>query len=83
MCSHTDRPRTLETQLAEEPLVLAGLVLLLELDARLETVRLPLDGVLQVLGGHLVEGDVRHAVAGGHQMVVVQDLCAGRTNETR
>lgn len=68
---------TSEAQLAEEPLVLAGLVLLLELHAGLEAVGLSLDGVLQVLGGDLVEGDVRHAVAGGHQMVVVQDLAKG------
>lgn len=65
---------TLETQFAEEPLVLAGLVFLLELHTGLETVGLPLDGVLQILDGDLLERDVRNAVAGRHQVVVVQDL---------
>lgn len=65
---------SLETQLLEEPLVLALLVDGLELDAGLEAVRLALDGILQVLGRQLLKADVVRRVAGGHQMVVVQAL---------
>jgi len=68
---------SLETQLLEEPLVLALLVDGLELDAGLEAVRLALDGILQVLGRQLLETDVVRGVAGGHQMVVVQALQEG------
>lgn len=67
----------LEPQLGEEPLVLAGLVSLLKLDASLEAVRLPLDGVLQVLGADLLEGNI-NAVSRGHQVVVVDQLEWGR-----
>lgn len=63
----------LEAQLLEEPLVLAGLVALLEFDAGLETMGLPLNGVLQVLGRNFLELNV-DTVSGGHQMVVVQQL---------
>lgn len=64
----------LESQLLEEPLVLALLVDRLELDTGLETVRLALDGILKVLGRQLLEADVVRGVAGGHQVVVVQAL---------
>ena len=63
----------LESQLGEEPFVLASLVALLELDPGLETVRLPLDGILQILRVDLLERDV-NAVASGHQVVVVHQL---------
>jgi len=64
----------LETQLLEEPLVLALLVHRLELDAGLETVRLALNGILQILGRQLLEANVVRCVAGRHQMIVVQAL---------
>lgn len=63
----------LESELGEEPFVLASLVAILELDPGLETVRLPLDGILQILRVDLLERDV-NAVAGGHQVVVVNQL---------
>lgn len=66
---------SLESQLLEEPLVLAGLVTFLELDADLEAGLLALDWILQVLGGIFrVQADVRNAVPSGHQVVVVQHL---------
>jgi len=55
---------SLETQLLEEPLVLALLVDVLELDAGLEAVRLALYGILQVLGRQLLKADVVRRVAG-------------------
>lgn len=73
----------LESQLGEEPFVLAGLVAILKLDPGLETVRLPLDGILQILGVDLLEWDV-NAVTGGHQVVVVHQLRArGKRKQNR
>jgi len=62
---------SLETQLLEEPLVLALLVDGLELDAGLEAVRLALYGILQVLGRQLLKADVVRRVAGGPMVMKV------------
>lgn len=69
----------LESELGEEPFVLASLVALLKLDPGLEPVRLPLDGILQVLRVDLLKRNV-HAVTCGHQVVVVHQL-KGRRKE--
>lgn len=66
---------TLESQLLEEPFVLAGLVTFFELNTDLEASLLTLNRILQVLGGiFVIEAHVRNAVASGHQVVVVQHL---------
>ena len=65
----------LEPQLLEEPLVLAGLVSLLEFCSDEEPGLLLLHGVLEhlLVKVGLVEADV-DGVAGWHQVVVVDDL---------
>lgn len=65
---------SLEAQLLEEPLVLAFFVGGFELDASLETVSFPLGGILQVLGGQLLETNFAGGVTSGHQVIVVQYL---------
>lgn len=68
------RDECLETQLLEEPLVLAFLVGGFKLDTGLETVCFSLGGILKILSGQLFEGDFAGGVTSGHQVVVVQYL---------
>ena len=65
----------LEPQLLEEPLVLAGLVALLELGPHLESSLLLLHWIFQsfLVKVGLIEPNV-HSVAGGHHVVVVNNL---------
>ena len=68
----------LETQFCEEPFVFACLVLLFELGSCLEAMCLALNWILQILNIHFVECDVRHAVSGWHDVIVVE--CLQREN---
>lgn len=65
----------LETELLEEPLVLATLVTVLEAHTDLETSLLAFDWVFQVLDSvFALETHFRDAVTGRHQMIVVDEL---------
>lgn len=65
----------LEAELLEEPLVLAALVFVLEAHSDLETGLLAFDWIFQVLDAVFAfETHFWDAVAGWHQMVVVDQL---------
>lgn len=65
----------LESELLEEPFVLAGLVTVFESHTDGEASLLPLDWVLQVLHSVFAfEADFGDAVSGRHQVVVVDEL---------
>jgi hypothetical protein len=68
----------LESQLGEEPLVLAALVAVLEAHSDLEACLLAFNWVLQVLHAVLaVEGHFWHAVTCWHEVIVVDELGDG------
>lgn len=65
----------LETQLLEEPLVLAALVTIFETHSDLETGLLALDWVFQVLHAiFVIQTNFWNAVTCWHQVIVVHEL---------
>ena len=68
----------LESELLEEPLVLAGLVALLKLRSHLESGLLLLHGIFKsfLVKVGLVKANV-HSVPGGHHVVIVDNLQEG------